>query len=228
MCGTYTLRASSETIVNSFPTQEGFFFPGSYKVAPSTLNPVVICESGKLDTQLYKWGYRPQWMTKDYMKAKKRYPFINARSETLFTTPAFRRAATTSRCLILADGFYEPKGPKGMNNRPYYFFQFPDERLFAFAGITTSYQDDVIGRIDSYAIVTTLANAVVSLVHDRMPVIIHPDDYDLWLNYQADHEDVETLLLPWDGEEIQGWHVSDYVKRREARGSDCIEKFVDL
>ena len=222
MCGTYTLRADIDAINHAFNLSSDIHYPGSFKIAPSTLNPVITQQSDNNTLELMKWGFRPHWMTEEYMKTKKRYPFINARAETLFTTPAFRGAAKSARCMIIADGFYEPKGPKGTKNRPYYFFQFPDERLFAFAGVKTTFHEENVGPINNYAIITVPPNDEVAPVHDRMPLILDPDDYARWLDETTPTDELQTLLVPWAGDKLDSWGVSDYVKKRDAYGPDCI------
>lgn len=232
MCGTYTLRYDTDDINAAFGLNSQITWSDSFKIAPSTLNPVIVrSESATGEVvnklKLLKWGFRPHWMTDQYMKNKKRYPFINARAETLFSTPAFRGAARSSRCLIVADGFYEPKGAKTVKKRPYHFFQFTNQRLFAFAGVTTCYHDETIGTVNNYAIITVPPNNEVAPVHDRMPLILHTADYDVWLNQSTELKDLQTLMAPWSGAKLESWGVTDYVKKRDAYGSDCIARIDD-
>jgi putative SOS response-associated peptidase YedK len=106
---------------------------------------------------------------------------INARSESAATKPAFRDALKYRRCLIPADGFYEWVRA-GKTKQPY-CFEVNDGKLFAFAGLWERWKDPSGNWIKTCAILTTTPNAVTAAVHDRMPVILHPDNYDLWRAY---------------------------------------------
>jgi putative SOS response-associated peptidase YedK len=125
------------------------------------------------------WGLVPSW-AKDLKSAAK---MINARCETAAEKPAFRTAFSRRRCLILADGFYEWK--KEGNRKIPHLFELPGSQPFAFAGLWESWRG--LDRssetpIETCTILTTAANAICSALHDRMPVIIEPADYETWLN----------------------------------------------
>jgi putative SOS response-associated peptidase YedK len=116
---------------------------------------------------------------------------INARGETVATKPTFRSAFKRGRCLAPAIGFYEWSGrPK---QRQPFVFAMADGRPFAFAGLWESWKGD--GEpVESFTIVTSAANELMAKYHDWMPVIVHPDDYDLWL--RGDPGEVDVLLKP--------------------------------
>lgn len=117
-----------------------------------------------------------------------------ARSETAAEKPAFRQAFKQRRCIIPADGFYEWQR-RGEGKQPF-FFRMRDDRLFGFVGLWERWQGEGGEVINSCAILTTEANEVLRPVHDRMPVILHPDDYGLWLGADARELDIVMQMLP--------------------------------
>jgi putative SOS response-associated peptidase YedK len=120
---------------------------------------------------------------------------LNARSETLAEKPAFRDALRLLRCLVPVDGFYEWKS-EGKSKTPY-LFSFDDERPFALAGLWSSWSGPM-GVVDTYAIVTTEANALLRTLHDRMPILLHPSSYDEWLDPARGTVDLDALRMPRD------------------------------
>jgi putative SOS response-associated peptidase YedK len=132
---------------------------------------------------------------------------INARSETAATKPAFRDALKSRRCLIPADGFYE-WSRTGKSKQPY-CFEVNNGELFAFAGLWDGWKDASGQWIKTCSILTTTPNAVTSTVHDRMPVILHPDSYDLWLDPgMRDVSAASDLLKPYDARLMRYFPVS--------------------
>ena len=135
---------------------------------------------------------------------------INARSETAATKPAFRDPLTSRRCLIPADGSYEWLR-RGNAKQPY-CFEINDGELFAFAGLWDRWTDPSGQWIKSCSILTTTPNAVTSSVHDRMPVILDPDCYDLWLDPgMHDVRVVSDMLKPFDAQLMRSYPVSSRV-----------------
>ncbi len=145
---------------------------------------------------------------------------INARSETVREKPAFRQAFKQRRLLIPADGFYEWRRTEG-RKQPF-FFQMRDERPFGFAGLWERWEGE--GRVvNSCTILTTEANEVLRPVHDRMPVILHPDDYGLWLEGgERERSLLRELLRPYPAEEMVGHPVSPLVNSTRGRGPELI------
>jgi putative SOS response-associated peptidase YedK len=132
---------------------------------------------------------------------------INARSETAGTLPAFRDAMKSRRCLIPADGFYEWQ-KKGKTKQPY-CFEVNDGSLFAFAGLWDRWKDPNGQWIKSCSILTTTPNALTAPVHDRMPVILDPDIYDLWLDPgMKDVHAMSDMLKPYDARLMRSYPVS--------------------
>jgi putative SOS response-associated peptidase YedK len=146
---------------------------------------------------------------------------INARSDTVATKPAFRKAFRQRRCLIVADGFYEWKKLNG-RKQPYYI-RFQDGRPFAFARLWERWNRGG-APIDSCTILTTNANEFVGSIHDRMPIILDPGDYDLWLDPGVqDAKWLEPLLVPYTGESMAAWPVSTLVNNSKVDEPRCIE-----
>jgi putative SOS response-associated peptidase YedK len=132
-----------------------------------------------------RWGLIPSWV-KQVEPGK---PLINARGETVLEKPSFRNAMRRRRCLIPADGFYEWKGEVPGRKQPY-FIHRPDNGLFAFAGLWDHWMGADGSELESAAMITTEPNAMMAAIHNRMPAIIMPGDFEAWLD--TDHVDAPT------------------------------------
>jgi putative SOS response-associated peptidase YedK len=209
MCGRFRLSRRKQLVEEYFdcPSDEPDWTP-RYNIAPTQPIPV-IRQNPKApvrDLSLMKWGLIPSW-SKDSSTAAQ---MINARSETAATKPAFRDALKSRRCLIPADGFYEWKRD-GKAKQPY-CFEVNDGELFAFAGLWDRWKDPSGNWIKTCSILTTTPNAVTGSIHDRMPSILDPDTYDLWLdpgmhNMRA----VSDMLKPYDAKLMRCYPVSSRV-----------------
>lgn len=173
MCGRFALTATPDEIATAFGLQNVPPFPPRYNIAPS--QPVAVIrqlQHQPREFRLMQWGLIPSW-AKDPSIGNK---LINARCETAHEKPSFRSAIKYRRCLIPASGFYEwQKVAKG-TKQPYYFRM---QQPFAFAGLWEFWND-----IETCIILTTQSNAVVAPVHQRMPVIISPENYKVWLDFE--------------------------------------------
>ncbi|HEX8355517.1 MAG TPA: SOS response-associated peptidase, partial [Pyrinomonadaceae bacterium] len=190
-----------------------------YNIAP-TQEVLAVRESpdGR-EMTLYKWGLVPAWAKDASVGAK----LINARSETVTEKPSFREAFKRRRCVIPADGFYEWQRLEG-RKQPF-FFRMRDERPFGFAGLWERWEGEGGKVINSCAILTTEANEVLRPVHDRMPVILHPDDYGLWLGAEARELDlVKEMLRPYPAEEMVGYPVGSGVNSPRNQGAGLLER----
>ncbi len=155
-----------------------------------------------------RWGLIPSW-AKDPSIG---FRAINARSETVTTTPSFREPFKSQRCLIPADGFYEWKR-EGKARQPF-CFEVNDGELFAFAGLWDRWKEPGGNWIKTCTILTTTPNAVTSAVHDRMPVILHPDHYDLWLDPgMTNTAEAAEMLKPYDARAMRCYPVSSRVNQ---------------
>jgi putative SOS response-associated peptidase YedK len=168
-----------------------------------------------------QWGLIPFW-SKDPTIGNK---MINARSETVAEKPSFKRAFKSQRCLIPADGFYEWQKQESGPKQPY-FIRMVDKQPFALAGIWEKWKNPEDGTIiQSCSILTTEPNAVVKPIHKRMPVIINPKKFDLWLDPEIDEiTDLKKLLKPYQASVMTAYPVSLYVNTPKNIGEKCIEE----
>jgi putative SOS response-associated peptidase YedK len=178
-----------------------------FNIAPT--QPVAVIRQHPREAvrelSLMRWGLIPSW-AKDSSVAS----MINARAETAATKPAFRDALKSRRCLIPADAFYE-WARAGKTKQPY-CFEVNEGELFAFAGIWDRWKDPTGQWVKSCSILTTTPNAVISAVHDRMPVILDPDAYDLWLDPgMKDVSAASELLKPFDARLMRSYPVSSRI-----------------
>lgn len=159
--------------------------PRAYNIAPTTAVRIVLAGEARRTIDVARWGLEP-W------PSMKRAGYANARAETLADLPSFRSAYRHHRCLVPTDGFYEWTGPKG--HRQPFFISRRDGAPLVLAGIwcpPTSRSED---GLPTCAIVTCAANADVSSVHDRMPVIVEPAAWDTWLDPRPAGDEQEVLL----------------------------------
>ena len=205
MCARFNLRTPLTVLAQRFlfDLPPDVLVAPRYNIAPTQTVAVVRqpAVSAKRELALLHWGLIPSW-AKD---AKIAASLINARSETLAEKPAFRTALARRRCLVLADGFYEWK-KEGKQKLPY-CFQLANQQPFAFAGLWERWrgpQGSDGPPLESCTIVTTTANDLCRPIHERMPVILEPADYDLWLDPAVnDSQRLLPLLAPFPADEMQ-------------------------
>ncbi len=174
----------------------------SYNVAPGATMPVVLRNSPNR-VELMKWGLIPFW-AKD---PKNSYKTINARAETVATSPVFREALKRRRCLVPASGFYEWQQTE--RGKLPYFIHLKDIELFAFAGLYDVWQDAEGNELHTYTIITTTPNDLVQPIHNRMPVILHPDDEAMWIDPKMnDTAALRALLQPFPNALMEAYPVS--------------------
>jgi putative SOS response-associated peptidase YedK len=174
----------------------------SYNVAPGATMPVVVRNSPNR-VELMKWGLIPFW-AKD---PKNSYKTINARAETVATSPVFREALKRRRCLVPASGFYEWQQTE--RGKLPYFIHLKDIELFAFAGLYDVWQDAEGNELRTYTIITTTPNELVQPIHNRMPVILHPDDEAMWIDPKMnDTAALRALLQPFPNALMEAYPVS--------------------
>jgi putative SOS response-associated peptidase YedK len=219
MCGRFTLRTPKERIKREFQLREEPPVEASFNIAPTqSILAVRQGEEGR-EAVLLKWGLIPSWARDDSMIGR----LINARSETVAEKPAFREAFKRSRCIIPADGFYEWQ--REGKAKQAYFFSMRDERLFGLAGLWDRWRDENGRVIESCAILTTQANEALRPVHDRMPVILHPETYNIWLERdEREIESLEHLMEPYPSSEMKAYAVSSQVNSPRNQGEDLIRR----
>jgi putative SOS response-associated peptidase YedK len=182
----------------------------SYNIAPSEY-VAAVRNNGENVVEPIRWGLIPSW-AKD---VKVGYKMINARSETLSEKPAYRNPIKKKRCLILADGFYEWKHPKGSRAKIPYFIRPKNGDPFAFAGLWDNWTPpDKDETLKTCTVITTDANELVRDLHDRMPVILKQKDYNFWLGTK-EHKavDFKDLFTPYPSDELEIYRVSTRVNK---------------
>ncbi len=198
MCGRFALWTPPGVITRYFKVSVAPDIQPRYNVAPGQ-QILAICQT--VDAQrmpaMLKWGLIPSWAKEESIG----YKMINVREESVKVKPGFKLAYKFRRCLVPVSGFYEWQ-KEGSGKQPY-LIRLSGSDLFALAGIWESWKKPASDeRIESCAILTTSANGVISRVHDRMPVIIRPDDIDLWLDANSSIHRIEALMRPYDDRDM--------------------------
>jgi putative SOS response-associated peptidase YedK len=219
MCGRYRLSRRKQILEEQFAAvcDDAEWGP-RYNIAPTQFVPVVRQNPRTADRELslIRWGLVPSW-AKDSSKAA---AMINARSETAASKPAFGDALRFRRCLIPADGFYEWQRV-GTAKQPY-CFEVNRGELFAFAGLWETWSDPSGKPLETCSILTTTPNAVAAPIHDRMPVILDPRCYDLWLDPgMTDTTLISKFLKPFDARLMTCFPVSSRVNRTVNDDAEC-------
>ncbi|NTU44495.1 MAG: SOS response-associated peptidase [Chlorobiaceae bacterium] len=200
-----------------FEEEEGFAFHPGYNIAPESNIVNLIGDGGCYALTEAHWGLIPHW-AREMPKIRP----INARSESLALKPYFRHILNRHHCLIPASGFYEWKRSGGAKKQPYYIHR-KDGKPMAFAGLWESWQpvDAAAPPVRSCTIITTRANHQMAPVHDRMPVILEPENWRKWL--QAGKPGAEILLEPSAEGTLDIYPVSTRVNNPQYIRRDCIE-----
>lgn len=222
MCGRFLqLRSWSDLVrlYNITASSMPLNLPPRYNIAPTQDVPVVRHErqTGERELAVMRWGLVPFW-AKDITVGNK---MINARAETLTEKPAFRHAFRQRRCLVVADGFYEWATTVAGSKQPY-FISVAGGEPFAFAGLWETWKSPDGERIESCTIVVTEANAVLRPIHDRMPVILDADRFDLWLDTTTPLDEAQALLRAYVGE-MTLYPISPRVNSVRNDDPDCLE-----
>lgn len=218
MCGRFTLKTPAADLVEPFRLPQIPDLAPRYNVAPSQPVAAVREHAGQRELVELRWGLVPSWA--DDLKIG--YKLINARSETADTKPSFRSAFRKRRCLILGDGFYEWQ-KQGSAKQPFYV-TLKSRGPWAFAGLWERWHPGA-DEVQSCTILTTEANPLIADIHERMPVILPPEHYDLWLDDEVEDPKVlKDLLQPFDPELLDVYPVSDLVNSPRNDVPECAER----
>lgn len=220
MCGRFSLRMTLAEVSRSFEASADAIEEWSprFNIAPSQDVVAARLTGAGRELVLLQWGLVPSWYDDPATGGR----FINARAESAHIKPTFRDAFWNRRCLVGADGFYEWRSVDGAK-QPYYIRRI-DGRPFGFAGLWERWKRGPRDAIESCTILTTRPNEVVEPLHDRMPVIVSPEDYDRWLNPRsADLEELEAILQPCPADEITAYPVSRLVNDPANDSPACID-----
>lgn len=224
MCGRFTLSSKGDEVALLFDLQEIPQLPLRYNIAPTQETAVVRVERPgeprRLD--LLRWGLIPYWAKEASIGNR----MINARSEGVADKPAYKWSFRKQRCLVPTDGFYEWK--KEVGGKQPYLIRRKDGKPFAFAGLWARWKDPERGPLDTFTILTTSPSELIRPLHDRMPVILEPKDFDLWLDPAIeDRERLQPLLAPFDSQQMETFPVSRAVNSPANDTAECIEPLVE-
>jgi putative SOS response-associated peptidase YedK len=210
MCGRFARRSTQEVLADWFGVEleDMPWFAPSYNAAPQSTQPVVRldADTGKREFALMRWGLVPYW-AKD---ARIGYSTINARAEEVASKPLYREAFKKRRCLIPADAFYEWQ-QTGAKPKQAFAFALASGEPYAFAGLWERWKPKDGDPLETFTILTTDPNTLAERVHNRMPVILHPQDYDRWMESGEPLRPPVDLLRPYPAETMRAWAVSDRV-----------------
>jgi putative SOS response-associated peptidase YedK len=222
MCGRFSQSQPAAAIARAFQVDVPPLTP-RYNIAPTQSVATVLQTADRKDRQfrMLHWGLIPSWAKDKKIGSR----LINARAETVAEKPAFRSAFRKRRCLVLADGFYEWQQQENNKQKQPFYFRYQDGRPFAFAGLWEHWEDANGEEIKSCTLVTTEANELMRPIHNRMPVILDPKDYDLWLDLEMKNPELlQPLFHVYPTEEMMVYPVSKVVNKPSNDSIDCIEK----
>ena len=222
MCGRYVMATPTDALVERFQIDEVRVddLPASWNVAPTDPVASIVEREGQRRLGTLRWGLVPHW-AKNPKDAAKR---INARAETVHDNASFRDAFMRHRCLIPADGFYEwQKRPDG-KKQPF-FIKPADGAPIVFAGLWAAWRDPATEEwLRTCTIITTDANERVRPLHNRMPVVLDPDDYATWLDPETDDViALKALLVPAPDDALEIVAVNPAVNSVRNNGPELLE-----
>jgi putative SOS response-associated peptidase YedK len=223
MCGRYFLHSTADRLTSLFGEMPMPRLEPRYNVAPTQPVPIVRQNArGEPEMVLVRWGLVPGWSK----GPDSRYSMINARVETVASKPAYRNAFRYRRCLIPADGFYEWQ--QGASGKQPLVLRPLDGEPLALAGVWEHWQDADGNELESCSILVQAANSQVATVHERMPVVIAPASFDLWLDIRAQKpQPLETLLAAQAVPTLRIYPVSRAVNSPSNDAADLLEPLPD-
>jgi putative SOS response-associated peptidase YedK len=225
MCGRFAQPRSGEELARIFHARPAADLPGEqFNVAPTDEVAAVVEHHGERVVDAFRWGLVPF-----YAKSRKDAArLINARSETVETAPAFRTSFARHRCIVPADAFYEwrrernPATGRTVRSEPF-AVRRSDGELLGLAGLWSSWRDpDTAARLYTCTILTTDPNELVARIHDRMPVVLDPTDWDAWLAEGTPAEQLRALLRPAPAEPLDAYAVSPAVNNVRNEGPELL------
>jgi putative SOS response-associated peptidase YedK len=220
MCGRFALYSNPQTLARRFGAHAPADLKARYNVAPTQIIPIVRQEGEGRRFALARWGLIPHWAK----EMDTGYSTINARAETVATKPAFRSAFRHRRCLVPTDGFYEWQAVPGSKVKQPYFIGLRDQEPMALAGLWERWRSPEGDELESCSIIVTDANDLMRPIHDRMPVILDPADWDAWLAPDAgDLGVLQGLLRPFPAEAMAARPVSTRVNSPRNDIPECLE-----
>ncbi|MCB0019705.1 MAG: SOS response-associated peptidase [Anaerolineales bacterium] len=226
MCGRFALLTDGETLIEQFEVTQNaeLLWPdrpvARYNIAPT--QPVAAIRTGRngegKEWALFGWGLVPSWAKEPSIGSR----MINARSETVAEKPSFRAAYKRRRCLVPMDGFYEWQKVDG-GKQPH-FIHMRDKRPFAVAGLWEFWESPDGSALETCTLLTTTPNELMAELHNRMPVILDPADYNSWL-FGEPGDGLQHLLRPCPAEQMTAYPVSRFVNSPYNDAPECIAPF---
>lgn len=227
MCGRFSLTATPQEVQEFFDLVELEGFPARYNIAPTQPILVVLSSEKPLPgsnlpdrrAMLVRWGLLPSWV-----KDPNDFPLLlNARAETAIGKASFKAAMRHRRVLVPASGFYEwhrPDKESGEKSQAYWI-RPKNGKIVAFAGLMETWASADGSEVDTGAILTTGANSTIGQIHDRMPVVIKPEDFSRWLDCKSQEpRDVAELMVAAPEDLFEAVPVSDLVNKVKNTGPD--------
>lgn len=216
MCCRYCVVASD---FKTWGVQENIpGFSDNFNAAPGARLPVLVKES-PLHVELMKWGLIPHWSKTSMVK----FSTMNARAETITTSPTYKDAFLHHRCLVPCNGFYEWRKNDDGTKTPF-FIHLINQTSFAMAGIWDTWKDAEGKEMKTYSVVTTTPNELMSSIHNRMPVILSKDDEDNWLDTTIPHTEALSLLKPFNSSYMEAYKISDRVNSVKNNNQDLTKR----
>ena len=225
MCGRFAQPRSPEDLARIFRATSVSDLPGDrFNVAPTDPVAAVVEHHGERTIDTFRWGLVPFFAE----GPKARAPLINARAETVETAPAFRASFARRRCIVPAEAFYEwrrhrdPLSGRVTRSEPF-AIRRRDDDLLAFAGLWAIWRNPATAeRLYSATIVTGSPNELVETIHNRMPIVLDPDDWDTWLDEGARPSELRRLLRPYPATELRMYAVSPAVNNVRSQGAELL------
>ena len=222
MCGRFALYSDPLSLARQFDAEAPADLLPRYNVAPTQAIPIVRVEAGQRHFASARWGLIPHWAK----AMDTSYSTINARAETVASKPAFRDAFRHRRALIPIDNFFEWQTLPGSKLKQPWAIALQDREPMALAGLWEQWRNPLGGIIESCTIIVTDSNAneIMRPIHERIPVILAPEDWDAWLDPDAkDTGQLQSLLVPYPAEGMTAWKVGTRVNNSRHESPDCTE-----
>ena len=221
MCGRYNIVTDADALLEAFKILNDIDAGEPivcFNIAPTQYVPVITKASGGRQLSRMRWGLIPDW-NKD---PSPKFTPHNARSETIWAKAFFKHLLNSKRCLIPASGFYEWQ--KSPNGKIPYNIRFKNKDLFAFAGLWDNWESPT-GNLNSCTILTTEANTLMRPIHNRMPVILSPEDQQQWLDCDAfEKNEINSFLKPYNPDEMEAYVISSQVNNARNNSAELINK----
>ena len=236
MCGRFARFSPAHIFRMLFELEEFLDLEPQYNIAPGqeihAVRGIVIRDNQQRNATTttsfskevapFQWGLIPFWSKDPKIGVK----MINARSETITEKPAYREPLKKHRCLIPIDGFYEWQ--KRKDGKQPYFIRMNDKKPFALGGIWDKWTSPQGKIVESCSILTTTPNDIVKSIHNRMPVIIDPKDFDLWLDPTIkEPEEIKHLFTPYKASAMEAYPITNFVNSPKNQGEKCITELIE-